>query len=203
MNFMKTTRSLFRILPILLFGALLGQPVQAQAQLRIGLVNMKTVFDGYWKTKQADAALKEKAQEMDDKRQEMVDDFKKTQDAYQKLLDATNNQALSVSAREDRKKEAEAKLLELREIEQTVQQYDRQARTQLGEQQRRMRDKIIAEIQEVVASQARTAGYNLILNSASTDVTNTPLVLHSDSSLDMTQGVLTQMNQTAPAGTLP
>ena len=45
-----------KLLPALLLISLLGS--SASAQTRIGTVDLRKIFDSYWKTKQADAALK-------------------------------------------------------------------------------------------------------------------------------------------------
>ena len=51
-----------------LFAAAIALAVSAmvpalQAQTKIAVINMKTVFDGYWKTKQSDTLVKERQSE--------------------------------------------------------------------------------------------------------------------------------------------
>ncbi|MBI3191786.1 MAG: OmpH family outer membrane protein [Pedosphaera parvula] len=178
---------------------LLAAPLHAQS--KIGTVDLKKTFDGYWKTKQADANLKDRAAEFDKKRKEMVEEYKKANEDYKKLLDGSNDQAVSVEEREKRKKSAETKLLEIREIEQSVNQFDRSARTTLGEQQRRMRDNILEEIRNVINAKAKAAGYALVLDTAGETINNTPAIPYSDGKNDLTDEVLGQLNATAPLGT--
>ena len=151
---------------LLLCAALLAAPLAASAADRIAVVDLKKVFDGYWKTKQADLNLKERAGELDKKRKDMLDDLKKAGDEYKKLVESSTDSAVSIEERDRRKKLAETKLRELQEIEQSIGQFDRSARAQLGESQRNMRDKIVVEIRDLVNKKAKTAGYAAVLDSA-------------------------------------
>ena len=174
----------------------------APAAGAIAVVDLKKVFDGYWKTKQADLNLKEKAGELDKRRKDMLTDYQKAGDDYKKLVESATDSAVSVEERDKRKKSAEGKLRELQEIEQSITQFDRSARTQLGESQRNMRDKIVAEIREVVNKKARAAGYAAVLDSAAESAVGTPIVLFNASLPELTDEILAQINATAPLGAL-
>ncbi len=188
---------------LLLCAALLAAPLAASAADRIAVVDLKKVFDGYWKTKQADLNLKERAGELDKKRKDMLDDLKKAGDEYKKLVESSTDSAVSIEERDRRKKLAETKLRELQEIEQSIGQFDRSARAQLGESQRNMRDKIVVEIRDLVNKKAKTAGYAAVLDSAAESAVGTPILLFNASLPDLTDEVISQLNATAPAGALP
>lgn len=173
-----------------------------QAQSKLAVINLKTAFDGYWKTKQADAQLKERANSFDQTRKGMIDDYQKANDDYKKLIDSANDQATSAEERDRRKKNAETKLLEIKEIEQSIRQFDQTSRTNLGEQQRRMRDNILREIRELIATKARAGSYNLILDTAAESVNQTPIVVFASGVPDLTDEILTQLNANAPPGAL-
>lgn len=174
----------------------------APAAGTIAVVDLKKVFDGYWKTKQADLNLKERAGELDKKRKDMVADYQKAEAEYKKLIESASDSAVSLEERDKRKKSAETKLRELQEIEQSIGQFDRSARAQLGESQRNMRDKIVTEIREVVNKKARAAGYGAVLDSAAESAVGTPIVLFNASLPDLTEEIISQLNATAPAGAL-
>jgi outer membrane protein len=191
---MKLTRTL--LLAALLSAAFV---VPALAQSRVATVDVKRIFDGYWRTKQAMANLKEQAAEMDKERKGFMDDFTKARQDYQKLLDSAADTLISAEERDKRKAAAEKKLVELRELEQTVQQYDRQATSTMQEKNRRMRDNLLRDIREVVNSKARAGGFGLVLDTAAESVNNTPIVMFTSGDNDLTDAVLTQLNSTAPA----
>jgi len=185
----------------LLFSVALATAVAlpAGAQQKIGTIDLRQVFDGYWKTKQADAALKDKAGDLDGDRKKMIDQYTKLKGDYKTALEKANEQAVSAEEREKRKKGAETKLTELNDLESNITQFDRQARTTLDEQQRRMRDNILAEIKAVIETKARSGGFSLVLDTAGETANRTPEVLFTSGENDITKAVLAQLNETAPA----
>lgn len=194
------TNLLRRLIPALLLLSFLGG--SALAQNRIATVDLRKVFDGYWKKKQAEAALKERNADMEKEDRNMVDDYKKVKDDYQSLLASANDQAVSTEERDKRKTAAEEKLRRLKEMEDTIAQYERQARVTIGEQSQRMRSNILSEIRNVVNAKAKAAGYFLVIDSAAESVNNTPVFLYATTENDITDAVLQQLNATAPADAL-
>jgi len=168
-------------------------------QLRVATVDLRKVFDNYWKTKQADSSLKDRAADMEKEHKTMLTDYNKAKEEYQKLLAGANDLAVSVEEREKRKKSAEDKLKQLKDNEDTIMQYERQAKTTLDEQRRRMRDNIIKEIREVLTAKAKTAGFSLVFDSAADSLNSTPILLYSTAESDLTDSVLAQLNAAAPA----
>jgi outer membrane protein len=169
------------------------------AEVKIGIIDLKRVFDEYYKTKLADAAIKDEASGLDKDRKAMTEDYQKAIDEYKKVLDEANNQAISADEREKRKKEAEAKLIRVNEIEQGIKQFDRTARGNLEEKQRLAREKILAEIRTVVNEKSKAGGYTLVLDSAAEGLSRTPVVFYTaGAENDLTPAVLLQLNLTAP-----
>ncbi len=200
---MKRSLSLTMISKSLLaLTAALAFAVAAQAQSKIAIIDLKKVFDGYYKTKLADGQIKERAGDFDKARKGLIDDYQKANEDYRKLMDGANDQAISSEERDKRKKNAEAKLLEIKEIENSINQFDRSSRQTLSEQQRRMRDNILREIRESISEKAKKASYTLVLDVAAESVNNTPVVLHNTGENDMTEEVLTDLNAKAPPGAL-
>src|SRR5437762_10918197 len=104
--------------------ALLCAPLRA-ADLKIGLVDLKKVFEGYYKTKQADTQLKERATDSEKVLKGMIDDYQKANEDYRKAIDGANDQAVSAEERDKRKKLAETKLGDIKELESSVQTFRR------------------------------------------------------------------------------
>jgi outer membrane protein len=189
-----------KLIRILLLTALCSATfaLPCLAQSRVATVDVKRLFDGYWRTKQAAANLKEQAADMAKEGKGFADDYTKARQDYQKLLDSTADTVISAEERDKRKAAAEKKLLEIRELEQTLQQYDRQATSTMQEKNRRMRDNILRDIREVVNSKAKAGGYALVLDTAAEGINNTPVVMYSSGDSDLTDAVLTQLQSTAP-----
>lgn len=181
------------------FGSL-----RIEAQTRIALIDLEKVFDNYWKTKKADANIKEQAGTFLKERKKMTDDYEKAKQEYKKLLDSANDQIVSSEERDKRKKAAEGKLIEMQELETSVGQFDRTSQSSIDEQKRRMRDNILKEIREEVNRKAKSGNFNLVLDSSGLTWNRTPVVLYTYgmTDTDLTEAVLTTLNMSMPAGFL-
>jgi len=169
------------------------------AEPNIATIDLKKVFDDYYKTKLADASIKEEATGLEKDRKALIDEHQKAVDDYKKMLEEANNQAVSAEEREKRKKEAEGKLIKVNDLRQTIDQFDRTARGNLDEKLRQTRDKILSEIRNVISAKAKTAGFTMVLDSSTADQAGRPpVVLFSNGDNDITAAVLTQLNANAP-----
>ena len=88
---------------VLLVSALCVLPASAQQQ-KLATIDLRQVFDNYWKTKQADTALKDKAGDLDGDRKKMIDQYTKLKADYKTALEKANEQAVSAEEREKLKK---------------------------------------------------------------------------------------------------
>jgi Skp family chaperone for outer membrane proteins len=173
----------------------------AQAQPKLAIINMKTIFEGYWKTKQSDATIKERQAEFEKEKKRMLEDYEKLTAEFKQLDTSAKDPAVSTEEQRKRKEAANSKLLEIREIETSVQNYQRNFTTQVQEQMQRMREGIFKDIREVVENKSKAAGYNLVANIAA-DSLAVPTFMYSAGLPDITQEVLTELNIKAPPGSL-
>lgn len=190
------------LLPKLLAAALLAAavlPASAQGQFRLGLVDLRKVFDGYYKTKEADAKIKEETAGLEKTAKAMLEDYKKANEEYKALNDQAADAAISGEEKQKRRKAAEDKLLDIRQQEQQIQQFQRQSESTLLEKRRRMREQLLREIREVVVSKAKAAGFTMVIDSAADSVNQTPIVLFNSGENDLTEELLKQLNASAPA----
>src|SRR5690242_13529870 len=84
------------------------------ADMKIGVVSLQKCFEEYYKTKQADATLKDAAEAYNKERQQLISDFQKLQEERNKLVEEIAKPELSAAAKADKQKEADAKLTDLR-----------------------------------------------------------------------------------------
>ncbi len=115
------------------------------------------------------------------------------------LSDSTR---LRIMALLDRDELSVNELLNLRDMESRIKQFDNTSRTTLGEKQRRMRDNILQEIRDTVKARVKSTGHTLVIDSAAETVNGTPIVLFNAGADDITDSVLSQLNINAPT-TLP
>jgi len=166
--------------------------VPALAQSKIASVDMEKLFKGYWKTKQAEAALNKHVADLQKEMKDMAGDLDKAQADYSELLDQANDQALSSTERDRRRQAAADKLKEINNSRAAIDQFNRQAQAQVMDQRQRMTANLVAEIQKIVGEKAKADGYTLVVNSAVTDA-----VVYSSGD-DLTDSVLKQLNASAP-----
>jgi outer membrane protein len=167
-------------------------------QQKIATVDMQKLFDGFYKTKLAEAALNDRKTELDKEDKSFLDNLHKARDEYQKLLDGANDQAISADERDKRQQAAADKLKEIKDSQATIVQFERQAQSTLVDQTQRMRSDIIKEITAVVTAKAKAAGYTMVLDVSGQSINQLPIVLYTDGQTDLTATVLAQLNAGAP-----
>lgn len=172
--------------------------MSASAQGKIAVVDLRKVFDEYYKTKAADAQLKDEAAGLAKESKTYMEQYQKASEDYKKLLDEANSQAVSQDEREKRKKSAEGKLVEIKELETTIRQFENTARTTLEEKKRQMREKILTAIRDIINAKAKAAGYAMVIDTAAETVNQTPVIMYNNGDNDITAAVLQELNAAAP-----
>jgi Skp family chaperone for outer membrane proteins len=170
----------------------------ALAQSKIATVDLKNLFDNYYKTKLATATIQQRASELDKTYADMAADFKKHSDDYQTLLESANDQAVSQDERDRRRLSAQEEAKRLEDEKAAVEQFERQAQVQIADQRDRMRQNILTEIKKAVADKAKAAGDTMVFDTAAQSVNGTPDIIYSAGDNDMTDDVLKQLNSSAP-----
>jgi len=190
-----------RILTTLLLLTGLAVALPLQAQTKMGVVDLKKVFDGYWRTKQADGQLKERASDFEKARNGLIEDYKKSNEEFRKASETANDPAVSADERERRKKDLEKRLADVREQENSIRTFDQNTRQALAEQQGRMRESVLRDIRGVLDEKAKAGGYNVVFDLAATTINQTTVIMYSTlagSDSDLTDAVLKQLNANAP-----
>jgi outer membrane protein len=187
---MKNLRYL--ILATVLFTGL-AFSVHAQSSTKIATVDMKKLFNGYYKTKLAQTSLETRKTELRKEIKDMTDGLEKAQTDYKTLLDQANDQAISADERDKRKQAAEDKAKEINTSRGAIEQFQRQAEAQLADQSQRMSANLVSEIQKAVADKAKAGGYSVVLNAGANEV-----VVFASADNDITGPVLSQLNAGAP-----
>ena len=172
----------------------------ARAETKIAVIDLKRVFDNYWKKKQAQAQVDDQKADFDKKFKGMLEDYQKANEEYKKLFDSSTDQAVSGEERDKRKNAAEKKLLEIKEIEQTANLFQKNSNENLNIQVRRMTENILKDIRELIDAKAKAAGYALVIDTAAQSAAGTPIVLFTNGQNDITTEILSQLNAGAPIG---
>lgn len=190
-------RTLLNVLLALILIA--GMTGSAAAQGRIATVDLEKVFKGFWKTKQVDAAFRDRAEELDKEKRTLAGDWKKGNDEYQKLHADSKVKELSAEEQDKRTRLAEAKLKEVKDLEETIKQFERQAGTTLNELRFRLRNNLLGDIRKAINSRAKSAGCSLVIDATAVLPTGDPIVLYNNNDNDLSESVLQLLNTDAPA----
>jgi len=167
--------------------------VSASAQTKVATVDMKKLFNGYYKTKLAQSSLEGRKTELRKEIKDMADGLQKAQADYKQLQDQASDPAIAADERDKRKQASADKAKEISNSRAAIEQFQRQAEAQLADQSQRMSANLVTEIQKAVADKAKAGGFSLVMNAASSEV-----VVFADTDTDITATVLAQLNAGAP-----
>ncbi|HAV64717.1 MAG TPA: hypothetical protein DCY13_20415 [Verrucomicrobiales bacterium] len=190
-------RTLTTLLLTVLFAGFSASTALAQG--KIGFVKLRSLFDGYYKTKLADAKIKERAGELDKDMEDLTNRYKALEQEQKDAAQGAEDLAASKEERDRRRAVAEAKLIDMKQLEAEIVKYRRQAEVTLREQQTRMRSRVLDEIQAEIDAQAKAGGYFLIINKDAEDRNETKLIMFHSGENDLTESVLGRLNAGAPA----
>ncbi len=179
------------LLTVTLLGLL---SVPALAQTKVATVDMKKVFNSYYKTKLATAQLDKKKADLSKDLKDMASGIDKAQADYKQALEQSDDPAISSEERDKRKAAVADMLKDLNDRKLAADQYSRQGESTLADMSQRMSSNLVGEIRQAVTDKAKAGGYTLVLNSADTET----VIYNSGSDNDLTQAVITQLNAGAP-----
>jgi len=170
----------------------------AHAQLKVGIVDMTTVFSSYYKTK--DAETKINAQRADAKKDldSRLDVLKKSMEEINKLNQDIEKPELSKDGKEKATKQRDEKIAEARNLDREISEYRQTKEKGLQEQYLRMRKDLVDDIMVTVNDKVKAAGYDLVLDKSGLSLAQIPTVLFSRPDMDFSNEIVTALNKNAP-----
>ena len=182
----------------------------ALAQTKVATVDLQKLFDNYWKTRQANAAIQDQLAQQAKDEAGWKDDLKKATDKYQQDLAQANDPAISADERDRRKQAAAEELKQLQQRQSAIDLTARTAQARMADQSQHMSEKIRADIMADIAAAAKAGGYTIVLNIAAEGInigagriTVPSAVVYNVSEIDLTDKVLKQLNAGAPIDMAP
>ena len=169
-------------------------PVSAQAQMKVGTIDMKQVFDSYYKTKDAEAKINESRAQAQKELAERLDTFNKAQEQARKLNDEAGKAELSEKAKAEKVKSLNEKLQELGVMQREVQEFQQTRERQLSEQSVRSRNALVEEINKVVSDVVKASAFDLVFDKSGQSLNAVNLLVHSKDSFDFTADVVSKLN---------
>ena len=178
-------------------------PAAFAQNTKIGSVDMRKLYEDFYKTKAAQRSFDESIAAYRKDYQQRVNDYNKLNEDFQKLREESNNPALTQEKREQKAKQVQDKMVELRKSAEAVREFETNSQQYLNDLRRRQNDAILKEIMEVVRKKGREGSYTVVVDSSGFGtMSNVPMAIYVDEKLDFTDVVLKELNANAPA-TLP
>ena len=189
--------NILTIAAVALGTALLGG--SAQAEVKVGTIDMKQVFDTYYKTKDAEGKINEARTQAKKELDERLDSFNKAQEEAKKLNEEANKPELSAAANADKSKLLNEKLQALGALQREIQEFQQTRERQLSEQSVRSRNSLVEEINKVIGDKVKAAGYDIVLDKSGQSLNAVGVVIFSRDSFDFTNDVVNELNKSKPA----
>ena len=188
---------LTRIVALLSFSlGSLAASVQA-ADLKVGTIDMKAVFDGYYKTKDAEAKINESRTQAKKELDDRLDTFNKAQEQARKINEEAAKPELSEKAKAEKTKALNEKLQELGVMQREVQEFQQTRERQLSEQSVRSRNSLVEEINKVVNDVVKSQNYDLVFDKSGQSLNAVNVLVHSKEAFDFTADVISKLNAEA------
>ncbi len=174
----------------------LGTAFDASAQqLKIGTVDMKKVFENYYKTKDAEQRINEERNVAKKELEDRMDSYKKLTDEVKKLNEELSKTELSKETKDSKSKQRDEKITDLKAMEREIQEFQTTRQKQLEEQSIRMRGGIVDEIQKVVKDRVKSEQFDIVLDKSGPSLNGVPVILYSRDSYEFTDEVITALNK--------
>ncbi len=182
-----------RLIIVLAVALVVAGAVSAHAEVKIASVDVKKLFNGYYKTKLAEDLLQKDQADVRKDLRELTDNIEKAQADYKQLLDQEDDPAISADARQKIKQSADDKAQQLTSMKTDYERQVRESDATLTDKKQHVMNNLFVEIQKAIADKAKLGGYTLVVDSASPEA-----VLYVSPDTDITDSVLSQLNAGAP-----
>lgn len=182
---------------LLLLLMLFGHTTFAQPDNRgdIVFVDFEQVFTNYYKTKLANEQLLEMSDAINRERAIMVAQFDQLQKDFKELRDHVVDPQTDESAKAEMRRKLDEKLIALRRQEEKISKYNQSQQKRWEEQNRRIRDNLVEEIQGKLSGYLNAKGYRAVVDSSQINEKNVPAVLFIDKKADITADVIAELNK--------
>jgi outer membrane protein len=186
----------YLVLPVLLLAVVFTTATASAQSAKFGTVDMKRVFDSYYKTKDAESKINEARNAAKKELEDRMDIAKKALDEVKKLDEDIQKPELSKEAKEQKSKVRSEKATELQNMDREIREFQASREKQLQEQSVRMRAGIVDDINKVVADRVKAENFDFVFDKSGPSLNGVPIVLFSRESYEFTDVVITALNKT-------
>lgn len=173
--------------------------LQAQALLKVVVVDMAKVYDTHYKTEEANAKFNDAAQRAQEQLEKLNQDLQKKVEDYKALVEQSKSPLANDQARAKANEDAQRAMQDIQNLQNEAQNFRNNTQRSLQQRAKNHRDLIMDEIMKVVNDISRAKGASLVLDKSGPSILGIPVVLYSDPSYDITDEVVKEVNKDRPA----
>lgn len=174
---------------------LLCVAASAQAEMKIGTVDMNRIFTEYNKTNEVKAKYATSSEAVEKELAERTNDLKKKMDEINQLTTAIEKSELPKKELDAKKKECEEKIEKARTLDRELVEYRSAKQKKLQDEFLGMRQGIIDDIMKVINDQTKVRGFDIVLDKSGLSAGAVPVVLIARPDLDISTEVLAVLNK--------
>jgi outer membrane protein len=174
-----------------------GFAATAQAEMKVGTLDMNNVFTQYYRTKDAETKLNEARASAKKELDDRLETLKKSMDDINKISADIEKPELSKDAKEKAAKSRDEKVAEARNLDREIAEFRGTRERQLQEQFMRMRKDIVDDIMKVVTVKVKEAQYDLVLDKSGMSIGQIPVIVYSKETMDFSKDIIDTLNKGA------
>jgi Skp family chaperone for outer membrane proteins len=132
--------------------------------LKLGVLDLEKAVKDYWRTKEVETQMLDSQVSFEKEFQSLRLEGEARVKEIEQLQESTKDQALSVSTREQKQRDVESKVVDLRAFELRLDAFRRDGQSQLREKSSRLTRSLLQDIVQVAYDLGDKEGFDLILN---------------------------------------
>jgi len=165
----------------------------AQSAPKICVLDMAKVFDTHYKTEEQQTKLKADEKKAMEEVERVEKDIRTAADKFKESKEQMDNPALNQEARDKAKADAQKTYEEIQQKQQEGNQFKQNAQRNFQQRIANFRQLLIEEISKIATDVAKRRGATILFDKGS--------LIYSDSTYDITDEVIAEINKSRPAGT--
>ncbi len=164
----------------------------AQTAPKICVLDMAKVFDGHYKTEEQQAKLKGDEKKAMEEIERLEKELRGIADKFKEEKEQMDNPALNAEARDKAKADAQKTMEEIQQKQQEGNTFKNNAQRSFQQRIQNFRSVLIEEISKIATDVAKRRGGTILFDKGS--------LIYSDSTYDITDEVVAEINKSRPAG---
>lgn len=185
------------LLPVLAMGALAFNT--ASAELTVVTVSMQKLFDGYYKSNEANDRLESIREQAVSEAREKEQELQAMAEQIRTMQEELQNPVLSEDSVTQKQEELQQFAAQGRQKQQEFQAWQQKTMNDLNQRSQEVRQSLIDEIIKVVNEVAlKEFDADLVFDTSDILGSGVPTVLYAHSDLDITAKILNKLNADAP-----